>query len=556
MHQDKAINVHLLTYYNPDFFVRILKNSAPDQARPQHIEVSASNYHVANIDFRLSYENVKGKDVVVIHWSLAQLDIADVDGLEATRDFRDYFSERIAIVCEVIEFICSNNCHVILNPISPNFFDIHQITVKVSNQRVGRGLAELATAAILENVGHIHNLFAFTVRQDKIDYRSYYYMDSPYSQREVEAQCLRLRNCVSSLYSPPLKLIIVDLDNTLWGGILGEIGSASLNLGGLDAKGRIYRDIQIALKRLRSRGILLAICSRNTEDAALDAIDSHPEMMLRSSDFSVIKINWGRKSNSIREIALELGLSSDTFAFLDDSAREREEVRSVIPDVFVPEYSGEPAELLDILLCNPRFQRLAWSSEDLSRAHSYMLSSKRDLAVQSVSRLEQISPAKILEVVVSPVDVQTNTARCVQLLNKTNQFNSVGKRYFEVEFSKKMISAPDDCYAFRAMDRFGEYGIICVVIASNIGDTTYIKDFVISCRALGRGVEHAVIKYILEERKSKFCRTDFVELPRNVPVRLFYQELGVLSSRLALITQPVDLLLLNLGVLAASLRRT
>jgi len=553
VYQYNVINVHLVTYYNPDFFVRVLNNSVPDQARPQHIAVSVSDYHAANIDFRQRYANVKDKDVVVIHWCLAQLDLADVDVLTGDLDFRDYFSKRIAIVCDVIAYICTNNAHVILNPISPSFLDLDQIAIKSTNQRAGRGLAELATAAILENLSHIRNLFAFSSRQEKLDLKSYYYLDSPYSQREVEVQCMRLRNFVSILYSAPIKVVIVDLDNTLWGGILGEIGSGSLNLGGLDAKGRIYRDIQVVLKRLRSRGILLAICSRNSQDTALDAIDNHPEMILRSNDFSSAKINWGRKSNSIQEIAVELGLSTNTFAFLDDNAREREEVRSMLPDVFVPEYSGEPAELLALLLGNPRFQRLSWSSEDLSRAHSYMQSSKRSLAVQSVSPQEQISPAKILEVMLIPVNVQLNAERCAQLLNKTNQFNSIGRRYFEVEFSEKVSSSPDDCYAFRAVDRFGDYGIICVVMASNVDDIIYIEDFVISCRALGRGVEHAVLKYIFEQSKSKFCRVSFVELSRNAPIRIFYQELGLLSSNLALITRPVHALLVNLEGPAAGL---
>ena len=323
------------------------------------------------------------------------------------------------------------------------------------------------------------------------------------------------------------KALVVDLDNTLWGGIIGEDGMDGIRIGA-DHPGAPYRDLQRVMLDLHQRGILLAICSKNNFDDAIEVIDKHPGMLLRRQHFAAMRINWNDKAPNLREIAEELNIGIDSLAFLDDNPVERQQIRAAVPEVMVIEVSSDPREYAAALRGSPLFERLVLSEEDKQRGAYYAAQRERTQLKGGCASKEDFLRSLQQEVQIAPVNSAT-LARVAQLTQKTNQFNVTTRRYKDQEITE-LASSPDrSVVSVRVQDRYGDNGLVGVAITRDEGETREIDTFLLSCRVIGRTVETAILSYLAQDaRRRGLTRMQgwFLPTKKNAPASEFYAQHG------------------------------
>ena len=328
------------------------------------------------------------------------------------------------------------------------------------------------------------------------------------------------------------KALVVDLDNTLWGGVLGEDGADGIQLDG-EYPGAAYQAVQQALLDLSWRGVILAVCSKNDEADALKVIESQPGMLVGPDSFSVLKINWQDKVTNIKAIADELNIGTDAIAFLDDNAAERLWVRQSLPEVCVIELGDDPMTFADALRRTPVFERLGLSSEDKQRSRQYAEQRQRNDLHGSVASLEDFyrSIDMHLDVFsVTPVDI----ARVSQLTQKTNQFNLTTRRYSEADISRFLDDPSFDVFAAKVTDRFGDSGIIAVAIVETKDKTAHLDTFLMSCRVIGKTIETGILSIIADRLKARGVTTlvgHFVASAKNYPASSFLADHGFKENK-------------------------
>jgi len=322
------------------------------------------------------------------------------------------------------------------------------------------------------------------------------------------------------------KLVVVDLDDTLWGGVVGEVGWRNLDLGGHSPIGEAFVAFQHGLKGLTRRGVVLGIVSKNTEAIALEAIDSHPEMVLRRGDFAGWRINWRDKAQNIAELVQELNLGLDSVVFIDDSPAERARIRAALPEVLTPEWPEDRLfydQALSELDC---FDTPYLGVEDRARTSMYVAERGRRVLRESAQSLDDYLASLNLKVTYENVDA-SNVKRAGQLLNKTNQMNLTTRRMPEADFSEWSGGENNHALLFRVSDRHGDYGLTGIASFTVEGHTAVITDFVLSCRVLGRGVENAMLGMLAELARdiglNRLVAT-YRPTDRNAPCLAFFAE--------------------------------
>lgn len=327
------------------------------------------------------------------------------------------------------------------------------------------------------------------------------------------------------------RCLILDLDNTLWGGVIGDDGMQGIRLAEGDAVGEAFRDVQRTALMLRDRGIVLAVSSKNTDAVARAVFREHPEMLLREQDIAIFQANWEDKASNIRAIANGLSLGLSSMVFLDDNPAERELVRRLLPEVAVPELPDDPALYARTLLAAGYFEAVAFSDEDRKRAGFYQSQAERVALAGKSDGLDSYIASLSMELSLAPFDA-SGRQRIAQLVNKSNQFNLTTHRYSEPDIAA--LERNPDVYTLQARltDMFGDNGMICVVIAKVDGadrsDWT-IDTWLMSCRVLGRRVEEAVLRdLVFAARARDIHRLVGLYRPtgRNALVRDHYAKLG------------------------------
>jgi len=323
------------------------------------------------------------------------------------------------------------------------------------------------------------------------------------------------------------KVLAVDLDNTLWGGVIGEDGVTGIQLGP-EFPGAAFQSLQRALLDLSRRGILLAVCSKNNRDDAMTAIETHPGMLLRAKDFAALRMNWTDKEQNLREIAQELNVGIDALAFLDDNPFEREQVRAALPEVTVIDLPKNPLNFSAAVRGCAVFERLALSKEDRHRTEMYSAQMQRSNSEQTFQSKTDFFRHLEQEVEIDPV-TELTLARAAQLTQKTNQFNLTSRRYTEVQMAE-MVKRPGwHIFSIAVRDRFGDHGVVGVAITHDTGDQCDIDTFLLSCRVIGRTIETAFLAYLATsaaERGRKRLLGRFLPTKKNAPARDFYQQHG------------------------------
>lgn len=335
-----------------------------------------------------------------------------------------------------------------------------------------------------------------------------------------------ISHCVQLVARVSKKVLLLDLDNTLWGGIAGEHEHTPIVLSE-DHAGLAYKNLQRVISLMKNAGVVLGVVSKNNEDDALELIRNHPHMVLREEDFAVKKINWESKHINIQKIAEELNLGLDSFVFFDDNPTERELIRQTLPQVTVPDFPDRPEELAVAMvgIYHTWFEKPFVTEEDLDKTRQYAENAKRaEVENQAINYEEYL---KQLKMKVIRVDAKQNIERMVQLINKTNQFNLTTKRMEMSEVQKIVDNSLKKVYLYKVEDCFGDYGIVSAVIV-DLSATPTIEEFVMSCRVMGKHVEAAIISQVekeLAEDGFELLQGIYLPTDKNKPVEYLYERL-------------------------------
>ena len=368
--------------------------------------------------------------------------------------------------------------------------------------------------------------------KDAIQDKLWFQGKIPFGQAVFQAAVRDLKAALRGLTGQARTLVVVDLDDTLWGGIVGEIGWEKLQVGGHDALGEAYADFQRSLKSLTRQGILLGIVSKNDETIALTALREHPEMQLRPEDFAGWRINWNDKAQNLVDLAAELRLGLQSVVFIDDRPAERARVREALPEVLVPEWPENPMLFSRTLLSLKCFENPRLSEEDRARAAAYEAERRRADLRREVPSLEDWLRRLELQVKVEKLS-PANLPRAAQLLNKTNQMNLSTRRLSETELAAWASVPGHGLWVFRVKDKLGDAGLTGLASLEVQGQRAQIVDFLLSCRVLGRKVEQAMVHWLVQQALAAGAHEIFAEYlptPKNKPCLEFWQRSGFQST--------------------------
>ena len=330
------------------------------------------------------------------------------------------------------------------------------------------------------------------------------------------------------------KCLILDLDNTLWGGVIGDDGINNIQVGDL-GQGKIFTEIQLWAKNLKERGVILCVCSKNTEETAKEPFEKLKSMSLDLSDIAVFVANWNNKADNIKYIQQVLNIGFDSMVFLDDNPAEREIVKTNIPEITVPNLPDAPEDYMNYISSLNLFSTVSYSSLDKNRTEHYKAEAKR-VKLQSTTNIEEYLQSLDMAGEVTPFNSE-NISRIAQLTQRSNQFNLRTIRYSESELEKWNVIESNNGFSISLQDKFGEYGIISVVMTephNGLDNEIFITNWLMSCRVLKRNVEHFVINQIVEHFRSQGIQKiygGFIPTSKNKMVKLHYKNLGFKSTK-------------------------
>jgi FkbH-like protein len=378
---------------------------------------------------------------------------------------------------------------------------------------------------------HVHDVDALAARHGTLawfDARYWHHAKQPVSFDCVPRYTQSLARVVAALFGVTRKCLVLDLDNTLWGGVVGDDGVDGIRIGEGDAVGEAFKAFQQYVLELKRRGVLLAVCSKNEDANAREPFEKHPEMVLRLDDFVAFQANWEPKPDNLRAIARQVNIGLDALVFVDDNPVEREHVRQRLPEVRVIELTDDPSDypvLLDRAGC---FEAAALSLEDAARTELYRANAERERQRETagdytsyLASLDQVARTRPF----LPGDLD----RVTQLVNKSNQWNLTTLRLSRSQV-EAMAEAPDRiARTVRLRDRFGDNGLIAVFAAERRGDAFEIDLWLMSCRVLKRGVENHLMNHVVEAARAlgaQELRGVYIPTAKNVLVRDLYPSLG------------------------------
>lgn len=394
-------------------------------------------------------------------------------------------------------YYLKRECEIILVEFSKSLSDLYLINLE----------------EISSNIGQI-NTFNF---------KSYYESCQPFSHLMINAVADHIIKVMHQFLKNPIKCLVLDLDNTIWGGEVGEIGVDKITLSN-QGKGLAFQQFQKFLLNLHKQGLLLAICSKNNTCNALEALELHPHNILRPNFFTSYRINWDDKAKNILEIAKELNIGLDSIMFIDDDPVERELVRKLLPDVEIFELPSDPYFYKDALCKCSRLWPLQITKEDTNKGKYYKSERQR----KDFENIAQ-SKEKYLQELNIQVSINLTTLehlpRVTQLFNKTNQFNLTTIRYSESDLEQYITNKSKQVFHLFMQDKFGEYGIIsAAVLKENL-----IESFVLSCRAFGRNVEFYFLNFLmqyLKNNKNTEIYGKYITSKKNLICQEFYKTMN------------------------------
>lgn len=362
-----------------------------------------------------------------------------------------------------------------------------------------------------------------------IDWKFYFISQMPLNPRLAKDFSVWFEKQKQSILLKRKKCLVLDLDNTLWGGVLGEDGLDGITISG-DYPGKPFHLWQEGVKQLSKDGVILAICSKNNERDVYEMWEKRNDMVLKPNDFSCIKINWNDKASNIREIASDLNIGLDSIVFVDDNPTERELIKQLLPMVSIPEWPKQPYELPMFYkrLVEDYFMVYSLTDEDRKKVEQYHQNALRIQSQATFSNLEDFLRSLDIQLTIRKVDGLT-VQRVAQMTQKTNQFNLTTKRYTESDI-RRLISEGALIYTLSVSDKFGDNGITGCMILCRTSSGWKIDTLLLSCRILGKGIEYAFVKMVLSLVDSDFVEACYIPTEKNSQVSEFYDKIGFTLS--------------------------
>jgi FkbH-like protein len=374
--------------------------------------------------------------------------------------------------------------------------------------------------------------YAYKFGLDKaLDNKMLFLARNPFKIDFIIELANRYSQFIKSILGKKKKCLVLDLDNTLWGGIVGEDGINGIAIGH-DYPGNVYREIQSIIKQYSNQGVILAVNSRNNLNDVKEVFDKHPDMILRWNDFAAERVNWKNKAENMKDIAEELNIGIDSFVFVDDSSFEIEMVKQTYPEVETVQFTNSILHNLELIKNIDSFHNLCFLESDLGKSRQYKDQAKRNHLKASAANIEDFYRSLEMQAEIRLCDGYA-LKRVAQLTQKTNQFNLTTKRYTEGDIERFMNSEDYRVYYLRLSDRFGDNGITGVIIIQEKGNDWCIDTFLLSCRIIGRTAETAFLSFIQEEainNNKKHLIGEYVSTPKNRLVRDFYEQHGFSHS--------------------------
>ncbi len=381
----------------------------------------------------------------------------------------------------------------------------------------------------LVDVNNIQSIYGRNMFGDSM---LYYLAKMPFSLVALPIISQRTIDVIEALRGRTKKCVVLDLDNTLWGGIIGDDGMEGIQIGELGT-GHAFTDFQLWLRELKNRGILLAVCSKNNEDIAREPFEKHPEMILRMDDFVMFIANWEDKASNIIRIQKTLNIGMDSLVFIDDNPFERDQVRSAIPEITVPELPEDPANYLAFLQNMNLFETVASSNIDNQRTDQYRMEAQRSAEQSSYVTYDEYLLSLDMHAVAAPFD-KFYFPRIAQLTQRSNQFNLRTIRFTEAEIQELASSEAHMTRYYCLRDKIGDYGLIGVVILDKLPDQNlFISELLMSCRVLKRGMEEFIINDIISIARaigSSYVYAEYIATPKNAMVSEFYDRMGFIRN--------------------------
>jgi FkbH-like protein len=337
-----------------------------------------------------------------------------------------------------------------------------------------------------------------------------------------------LVHVVSSLRASQKKVLVVDLDNTLWGGVVGDDGLEGLELGDTSPRGEAFKAFQRYIVSLSERGVLLAVCSKNDHACAVEPFEKHPEMVVRMEHVAAFRANWNPKPDNLGEIADELNLGLDGLVFVDDDVAEIEIVRQFAPQVSTLLLAPDPADRVAQLQDSRFFEPVSLTPEDRDRAKEYRREGQRKTMLASITDVQAYLASLEMKAMIRPFN-SVDVPRIAQLINKTNQFNLTSRRRSEAEVVTVLSDLRYAGFSLRLSDRFGDYGLVSAVICEHSGRELRVDTWLMSCRVLNRQVEEETMNHLMSLAGARGCDMvigRYVPTARNTMTRDLYPRMG------------------------------
>lgn len=494
------------------------------------VEINLGDYDVIPQDS----EKFKNYDAIIIFWELSNL----IDGFNYKYDSLD--EVKLKSLLEKVELeikFCLDNLKntplVILN----NFSSIHfetNVLEKSKLSLISDRLNNYIKTVIYQNqlTVNIEKIIAETGLAQSIDYRQFQISKSLYTKEFYFNYVEHIKPAFLSSNGIVKKILVLDCDNTLWGGILGEDGQDRIEVNDLSTKGKSFKEVQYLLKGYKKQGVLLALCSKNNLHDVLNVLDNHENMILKQDDFVSKKINWKNKAENLIDISNELNIGLDSFIFIDDSEFEIGLIKRELPQVksiLVPKDLSTYPDLIRSLKRD--FFSFSLTREDSDKTFMYIEERKRREAKKSFSSMENYLESLGLNMKIE-FDTAVSVKRAAQLTQKTNQFNLRTQRYTELEIQNFIENNKYMVSTFSLSDMYGDYGVTGLCIIEIKEKTAFINTFIMSCRVIGRNVEFSffseMIKKIqtLTNNKEFVIEAEWIATLKNQQVTQFYESLG------------------------------
>jgi len=456
-----------------------------------------------------------------------------IDVKSRTKFIHNKFEELINLIEHFLE---NSNSKLILN----NLFIPTYSSYGILEKKIDYGLQEMImdfnkkVSDYFKNNSSVYvydfNSFVTRIGENQIfDYRQYFLGDVQISLRYIPHLANDLLGYIKPILGINKKCIVLDLDNTLWGGIIGEDGISGIKLGSIEPIGKAFVEFQKYLLALHNRGIILAINSKNNLDDAMEVFQNHPDMILKEKHFASLKINWNDKVLNLKEISQEINIGLDSMVFFDDDPVNRDFVRTLLPEILTVELSDDPSLYISKLIELNEFNVLKITNEDKQRGKMYQQQRKRIELKDDLNNFHDYLKKLNVKIHVKEAN-EFSIPRISQLTLKTNQFNLTTKRYQEKDIktfsndkNKLVISASVE-------DKFGDNGITGAVIIQKLSSQEWLIDtFLLSCRIMGREIENSILNFIVEEAKNgnvKKLIAEYIPTKKNKPAESFLSDYG------------------------------